>query len=74
VSQPGQPDAQGDADAADALRAWAADERARGDSLAAALEAIAANGLPTVEECVAWEEIRETALARLTDGPTGRVL
>ncbi|RAG83083.1 hypothetical protein DN069_24260 [Streptacidiphilus pinicola] len=52
-------------DEADALRAWAADERARADSLAAALEQIAANGLPTDEECVDWEEIRELALARL---------
>ncbi|WP_236046754.1 hypothetical protein [Streptacidiphilus fuscans] len=69
-----QPDARWDADAADALRAWAADERARGDSLAAALESIATNGLPAVDECVAWEEIRETALARLAEGPTGRVL
>ncbi|MEY9845875.1 hypothetical protein [Streptacidiphilus sp. MAP5-3] len=69
-----QPDACWDPDAADVLRAWAADERARGDSLATALESIAANGLPTVEECVAWEEIRETALARLAEGPTGRVL
>ncbi|SEL94723.1 hypothetical protein [Streptacidiphilus jiangxiensis] len=62
MSQPGM---ELEPDEADALRAWAADERARADSLAAALEQIAANGLPTVEECVAWEEIRELALARL---------
>ncbi|MEZ0066475.1 hypothetical protein ABIA32_002485 [Streptacidiphilus sp. MAP12-20] len=60
-----QPGAQLEPDEADALRAWAADERARADSLAAALEEIATNGLPTAEECVAWEEIRESALARL---------
>jgi hypothetical protein len=62
-----------DPDEVDALRAWAADERARGDSLAAALEAIAANGLPTDDECVAWEEIRESALERLGQDPAGRV-
>lgn len=53
---------------ADALRAWAADERARADSLADALEQIAANGLPEPAECVPWEEIRELALQRLDLG------
>jgi hypothetical protein len=70
-----QPDERWDSDAADALRAWAADERAHGQDaqgtdLAAVLEALAADGLPAVEECVAWEEIREDALARL--GPAGQ--
>ncbi|MCX4490133.1 hypothetical protein OOK58_00625 [Streptomyces sp. NBC_01728] len=32
---------------------------------ASALEDIAANGLPVVEECTPWEELREAHLARL---------
>ncbi|MFJ9656192.1 hypothetical protein [Streptomyces microflavus] len=31
----------------------------------AALEDIAANGLPSVEECAPWEELREAQLSRL---------
>ncbi|MEU0039813.1 hypothetical protein [Streptomyces sp. NPDC006333] len=51
--------------AADAVRAYAARTRADADRFASALEDIAANGLPTVEDCTPWEELREAHLARL---------
>ncbi|WP_105973692.1 hypothetical protein [Streptomyces geranii] len=51
--------------AADAVRAYAAKTRASADHFAAALEDIAANGLPSVEDCTPWEELREAHLARL---------
>ncbi|MEV5921959.1 MULTISPECIES: hypothetical protein [Streptomyces] len=51
--------------AADGLRAYAARTRENADRLAAVLEDIAANGLPAVEECTPWEELREAHLARL---------
>ncbi|WP_331761977.1 hypothetical protein [Streptomyces anulatus] len=51
--------------AADGLRAYAARTRESADQLAAVLEDIATNGLPPVEECTPWEELRETHLARL---------
>ncbi|MFF8279903.1 hypothetical protein ACF05T_27980 [Streptomyces lateritius] len=51
--------------AADALRAYAARTRANADRFAAALEDIATNGLPSVEDCTPWEELREAHLARL---------
>ncbi|MFB7852777.1 hypothetical protein ACFC34_37985 [Streptomyces sp. NPDC056053] len=50
---------------ADAVRAYAARTRESADQLAAVLEDIAANGLPAVEDCTPWEELRETHLARL---------
>ncbi|AQS65611.1 hypothetical protein [Streptomyces pactum] len=52
--------------AADAVRAYAAKTRENADQLAAVLEDIAANGLPPVDNCTPWEELRETHLARLT--------
>jgi hypothetical protein len=52
--------------AADAVRAYAARTRAKADEFAAVLEDIAANGLPAVEDCTPWEDLRETHLARLT--------
>ncbi|MEU7606111.1 hypothetical protein AB0B78_37425 [Streptomyces sp. NPDC040724] len=52
--------------AADAVRAYAAKTRESADRLAAVLEDIATNGLPSVEECTPWEELREAHLARLT--------
>ncbi|MFH9656420.1 hypothetical protein ACH4MN_35285 [Streptomyces anulatus] len=52
-------------DAADALRAYAARTRESADQLAAVLEDIATNGLPPVEDCTPWEELREAHLARL---------
>lgn len=51
--------------AADAVRAYAARTRANADHYAAVLEDIAANGLPAVEDCTPWEELREAHLARL---------
>ncbi|MFF1446168.1 hypothetical protein [Streptomyces sp. NPDC058295] len=52
--------------AADAVRAYAAKTRADADRFAAVLEDIAAHGLPAVETCIPWEELREAHLARLT--------
>lgn len=51
--------------AADGLRAYAARTRENADQFAAVLEDIAANGLPSVEDCTPWEELREAHLARL---------
>ncbi|MCX5166264.1 hypothetical protein OOK39_45345 [Streptomyces sp. NBC_00264] len=51
--------------AADAIRAYAARTRESADQLAAVLEDIAANGLPAVDDCTPWEELRETHLTRL---------
>ncbi|MFE2695227.1 hypothetical protein [Streptomyces mirabilis] len=51
--------------AADAVRAYAARTRADADRFAGALEDIAANGPPAVEECTPWEERREAPLTRL---------
>ncbi|MFG2894970.1 hypothetical protein [Streptomyces sp. NPDC048248] len=51
--------------AADAVRAYAAKTRENADRLAAVLEDIASNGLPSAEECTPWEELREKHLARL---------
>ncbi|MGK5629139.1 hypothetical protein [Streptomyces sp. URMC 123] len=51
--------------AAEAVRAYAARTRAAADQFAGVLEEIAANGLPSVEECTPWEELREQHLARL---------
>jgi hypothetical protein len=51
--------------AADAVRAYAARTRESAEQLAAVLEDIAANGLPAVEDCTPWEELREAHLARL---------
>ncbi|WP_326763380.1 hypothetical protein OG978_01090 [Streptomyces sp. NBC_01591] len=51
--------------AADGLRVYAARTRESADQLAAVLEDIAANGLPAVEDCTPWEELREAHLARL---------
>ncbi|UNO43478.1 hypothetical protein [Streptomyces sp. MST-110588] len=50
---------------ADAVRAYAARKRAAADKLAAVLEDIAANGLPALEDCTPWEEIRDRKLADL---------
>jgi histidine triad (HIT) family protein len=54
-----------DEEAADAVRAYAAKKRASTDRLAAALEDIAANGLPPLEECIPWEDLRDDKLAQL---------
>ncbi|MFE2823509.1 hypothetical protein [Streptomyces sp. NPDC059271] len=52
--------------AADAVRAYAARTRADADRLAGVLEDIATNGLPSVDDCTPWEELREAHLSRLT--------
>ncbi|MFJ5646160.1 hypothetical protein [Streptomyces sp. NPDC093223] len=51
--------------AADAVRAYAVRTREQADRFAAVLEDIAENGLPPVEDCTPWEDLRETHLARL---------
>ncbi|GAA2634536.1 hypothetical protein GCM10010425_39490 [Streptomyces spororaveus] len=51
--------------AADAVRAYAARTRADADRFAAVLEDIAANGLPSAEDCTPWEDLREAQLSRL---------
>lgn len=51
--------------AAEAVRAYAARTRENADRFAAVLEDIAANGLPAVEDCTPWEELREAHLERL---------
>jgi hypothetical protein len=68
-----QPDRQPlDPEQADAIRAWAATERAKGDELAATLEDIAINGLPDPAAGVRWEELREQHLADLAGGQDGQ--
>ncbi|MFE5197922.1 hypothetical protein ACFQ93_29995 [Streptomyces sp. NPDC056601] len=51
--------------AADAVRAYAARTRESADQFAAVLEDLATNGLPSMEDCTPWEELREAHLARL---------
>ncbi|MFJ5548726.1 hypothetical protein [Streptomyces sp. NPDC093225] len=51
--------------AAEGLRAFAAKTRADADRLAAVLEDVATNGLPAVEDCTPWEELRAAHLDRL---------
>ncbi|MEV7729754.1 hypothetical protein AB0P15_34340 [Streptomyces sp. NPDC087917] len=50
---------------ADAVRAYAARTREQADRFASVLEDLAANGLPAVEECTPWEDLREERLAVL---------
>lgn len=47
------------------VAAYAAKTRERADEFAAVLEEIAENGVPSVEDCTPWEELREAHLARL---------
>ncbi|MEU5656773.1 hypothetical protein ABZ802_14270 [Streptomyces sp. NPDC047737] len=54
-------------EAAEAVRAYAARTRANADRLAAVLEDIAANGLPSLDECTPWEDLRDARLAQLAD-------
>ncbi|MET9466118.1 hypothetical protein ABZY44_15235 [Streptomyces sp. NPDC006544] len=61
-----------DATAADAVRAYAAGERARTDRLASVLEDIAAHGYPPAESGVPWETARDNHLAELA-GEQNRV-
>jgi len=52
-----------DAEAAEAVRAYAAKKRADADQLVGVLEDIAAHGLPPA--MTSWEELREAKLAEL---------
>ncbi|MFF4835546.1 hypothetical protein [Streptomyces sp. NPDC001315] len=54
-----------DESAAESVRKYAADQRAKVDVLASVLEDIAANGYPVPESGVLWEEARDAHLARL---------
>lgn len=54
-----------DSTAAAGLQERAERRRADADRYAAVLEDIAAHGLPSVEDCTPWEELREAQLARL---------
>lgn len=51
--------------AAESVRAYAADQRAKVDVLASVLEDVAANGYPAPESGVLWEEARDAHLERL---------
>lgn len=50
---------------AQALRAYAARKREQADQVSVVLEDVAANGLPAIEDCVPWEDLREAKLAQL---------
>ncbi|WP_043271919.1 hypothetical protein [Streptomyces sp. CT34] len=50
---------------ADALRAYAERTRSSAEQLAAFLEDVAANGLPTAESTTPWEIVRDRRLAEL---------
>ncbi|MEV6732815.1 MULTISPECIES: hypothetical protein [unclassified Streptomyces] len=56
-----------DEHAAASVLAYAADQRAKVDVLASALEDIAANGYPSPETGVLWETARDAHLARFAD-------
>ncbi|MGA5363906.1 hypothetical protein [Streptomyces purpurascens] len=57
-----------DESAAESVRKYAADQRAKVDVLASVLEDIAENGYPSPEAGVPWEVARDAHLARLADG------
>ncbi|MBK3532594.1 hypothetical protein JHN61_26525 [Streptomyces sp. MBT67] len=65
TDQPTRTGRQLDPTAVAGLQARAQRTRSEADRYAAALEDIAANGLPSVEDCTPWEELREAQLARL---------
>ncbi|MFB8022938.1 hypothetical protein ACFC36_30650 [Streptomyces rubiginosohelvolus] len=65
TDQPTRTGRQLDPTAVAGLQARAQRARSEADRYAAALEDIAANGLPSVEDCTPWEELREAQLARL---------
>lgn len=56
-----------DEHSAASVLAYAADQRAKVDVLASALEDIAAHGYPSPEAGVPWETARDAHLARLAD-------
>ena len=55
----------------DVLRAWAEDERTKGEELATLLEDIAKNGLPDPATGTEWSERRERHLSELAAGQNG---
>ncbi|WP_230210975.1 hypothetical protein [Streptomyces kaniharaensis] len=59
-----------DSKSADSLRAMAQEELGKAEQLAAFLEDVAEHGLPSLEECVPWEELRERRLSELANGHT----
>ncbi|MFF7492818.1 MULTISPECIES: hypothetical protein [Streptomyces] len=65
TDQPTRAGHQLDPTAVAGLQARAQRTRSDADRYAAVLEDIAANGLPSVEDCTPWEELREAQLARL---------
>ncbi|WP_431789269.1 hypothetical protein HLK56_33060 [Streptomyces sp. G9] len=65
TDQPTRTGRQLDPTAVAGLQACAQRTRSEADRYAAALDDIAANGLPSVEDCTPWEELREAQLARL---------
>jgi hypothetical protein len=58
-----------DENAAASIRAYAAEQRAKVDVLASVLEDIAANGYPSPETGMLWEEARDAHLERLAGEP-----
>lgn len=65
ISTP-QPSEALDAEEVEGLREAAAHERAHGSAeLAALMEHFAEHGLPRVEDCTPWEEIRDAQYRRL---------
>ncbi|MFK0132361.1 hypothetical protein ACIQRZ_18650 [Streptomyces rubiginosohelvolus] len=65
TDQPTRAGQQLDPTAVAGLQARAERTRADADRYAAVLEDIATNGLPSIEDCSPWEELREAQLARL---------
>ncbi|MFF4858670.1 hypothetical protein ACFY2N_27700 [Streptomyces rubiginosohelvolus] len=65
TDQPTRAGQQLDPTAVAGLQARAERTRSEADRYAAVLEDIAANGLPSVEGCTPWEELREAQLDRL---------
>jgi hypothetical protein len=68
-----QPNEALDAEEIEGLRDAATHERAQGSpELAALMEHFAEHGLPRVEDCTPWEQVRDAQYRRLgilTDGP-----
>ncbi|MFH8751066.1 hypothetical protein ACH4GK_32005 [Streptomyces rimosus] len=54
-----------DTQAAVNLRAWAEREREQTPELAGILEGFAADGLPRLDECKPWEQLRDEHYERL---------
>jgi hypothetical protein len=65
MSAPTAPEPDSTPADADVLLAMAAEERGRADEVASFFEDIATNGLPAVEDCRPWAEVREDHLRDL---------